>query len=258
MEYNGFKTIKDSRGIAVEFAMPPVLREYFFAKLYCRGEVCDSTEGSPSAIWETISGDYGGAELIAPVQVHGTHILEASKSAPLPEREEADGIYIDCETEKLGSLRFADCTPVVIAGTAETPWMAMLHSGFQGTLKNICKNAAEMVFARYPEQKPENMWAWIGPAIGPECYSRKKSDPTTMLALESFSPENITGGGKESETYNFDIKGQIASQLCEIGLSHDKIFKYDCCTFCRQDLFYSYRGGDLKNRLFLLGGRPKS
>lgn len=258
MEFNGFRTIKDSAGISVEFTMPLALSGVFSAKMWCRGPVCDAACGSPSETWRLLSGDARPSRLIAPVQVHGTRILDASEASVLPQRDEADGIYLRKTSAALGSLRFADCTPVVLAGFAEEPWLVMLHSGFQGTLRNISRSAADMIFSRYPNQSLDNIWAWIGPAIGPECYSRKKADPTSEKAAQTFAPQNIIDTKDDLQNYYFDIKGEIYSQFCKIGLNHDKIFKYDCCTFCGKDLFYSYRSGDTKNRSFLLAGPVKN
>ena len=214
MEFSGFKNIKDRWGIAIDFAMPPILQSAFFSRLYCRGALCDSAEGSPLKTWRQLAPEYGSNKIAAPTQVHGTHIIEAGSAAALPDREEADGILIESGDSALGSLRFADCTPVVIAGIAgDTPWLVMLHSGFQGTLKNICAHAAKKVFAKYPMQRPGEIWAWIGPAIGPECYSRKLDDPATAKALAIFQKENILEDGEDSDTCRFDIKGEIFLNL---------------------------------------------
>lgn len=254
MNFEGFKTYEDESGIIIEMVMPSVLRESFFAKLYARGALNDAAEGDPETVWKALSACYNNRPLVAPRQVHGVNIIEADCGQILPQRPDADGVFIEDGAYPLASLRFADCTPVVIAGAAKRPWMAALHSGFKGTLQNIASAAVKLALAKHPGQHPGEMWAWIGPAIGGECYSRRREDPTTELAVRSFAPENVS---ENSEGFNFDIKGQIARQLIEIGLIYDKIYMYDCCTCCRSDYFYSYRAGDEKKRIFLLAGSAK-
>ncbi|MEG1823846.1 MAG: polyphenol oxidase family protein [Cloacibacillus sp.] len=256
MDFNGFVTKKDKWGIAVEFAMPSILAESYFTRLFCRGPLNDEACGEPEAVWSKLAPEYDARNLAAPVQVHGTRIIEADERCALSERPKADGIFLPYDADVLGSLRFADCTPVVIAGVAERPWLVMLHSGFQGTLKNISAAALDLVEAKYRTQRAENIWAWIGPAIGRECYGRKTDDPSTAAALAAFSAENIDDG--DSDFIHFDIKGQIRSQLCAKGIRDDNIYTYDRCTFCAKDLFYSYRAGDDKKRLFLLAGAIKN
>ena len=255
MEFKGFKTGKDESGIIIEMVMPSILEETFFAKLYARGPLGDAAEGDPAAVWSSLGQTYHGRPLVAPHQVHGVRFIEASEEEVLPQRTEADRVFISAGSRPLASLRFADCTPVVIAGAAGSPWMAILHSGFRGTLQNIAANAVRLALARRPSQRPEEMWAWIGPAIGRECYSRRREDPTTALALKNFSAENISESGC---CFNFDIKGQIVSQLLETGLIYDRIYMYDRCTCCHNDYFYSYRAGDEKKRIFLLAGEAKN
>lgn len=255
MCFKGFKTDKGMSGIIIEMEMPSALEGVFFARLYARGAAGDAANGDPEAAWRALAGAYEGRSLVAPRQVHGVKIIEASEEEILPQRTEADGVFIAAEARPLASLRFADCTPVVIAGMAERPWMALLHSGFKGTVQNIAAAAVNLALKRHPRQRPEEIWAWIGPAIGRECYSRMKEDPTTALARKSFAAKNISEG---KDVYNFDIKGQINSQLIESGLVYDRIFTYDCCTCCRHDYFYSYRAGDEKRRMFLLAGSAKN
>ncbi|MCF0248216.1 MAG: polyphenol oxidase family protein, partial [Synergistes sp.] len=122
------------------------------------------------------------------------------------------------------------------------------------TLQNFAGAAIDYARKKHPDQKPGNIFAWIGPAIGRECYSRKNDDPTTALALKNFAPQNVSAGDALSF---FDLKGEIAYRLSESGVERDKIFVYDCCTHCRNDLFYSYRAGDDKKRIFLLAGSAK-
>lgn len=255
MRFKGFRTDKNMIGIIIEMVMPSILEGAFFARLYARGAVGDAADGDPAATWRALAGAYEGRPLVAPHQVHGVKIIEAVEAEVLPQRPEADGVLIAAEAQPLASLRFADCTPVVIAGMAERPWMAVLHSGFKGTVQNIAAAAVNLALKRHPRQRPEEMWAWIGPAIGMECYSRRREDPTTALALKSFAAKNVSEGG---DVYNFDIKGQINSQLIETGLVYDRIYTYDCCTCCRHDYFYSYRAGDEKRRMFLLAGSAKN
>ena len=119
MNFEGFKTYEDESGIIIEMVMPSVLRESFFAKLYARGALNDAAEGDPETVWKALSACYNNRPLVAPRQVHGVNIIEADGGRTLPQRPDADGVFIEDGAHPLASLRFADCTPVVIAGAAE-------------------------------------------------------------------------------------------------------------------------------------------
>ncbi len=235
-EYRGFRLSRSAHGAELEFVMPSELEGKFFARLYARGPLGDGASGDPERVWNVLSPEYGGRPLVAPRQVHGTKVIEASESEALPARSDADGIFIGDGAAPLASLRFADCTPVVVAGidNRNKPWMALLHSGFKGTLLNITAAA----FARVRHSGEGKIWAWIGPRIGPCCYSRLSDDPVTREALAKFSPDCIA---ERDGMIFFDIGGEIRRQLAGCGADARNIFDFGLCTRCESGLFYSYR-----------------
>lgn len=245
MNCRGFRLYKTPRGAELEFVMPRELEGIFFARLFARGELNDRAEGDPSRLWETLGRDYGARPLVAPRQVHGVNIIGASPLEALPSRSEADGVFIRAGRAELASLRVADCAPVVVAGTEPSFWMAILHSGFKGTLLNITSAAFARVNARGA------VWAWIGPHIGPCCYSRRSDDPASLDALGAFSDKCVR---REDGLYFFNIGAEIERQLVACGADKKNIFRYRGCTVCEKELFYSYRAGDKEKRNFLLAG----
>lgn len=255
MEHEGFLTTKDNNGYAVDFIMPRPLRDIFTVSLLCKSPINDSANGDPSEVWKKISPNYGNAPLVAPHQIHGTEVIEAEIQAALPHRPDCDGVFITQKSKCFGSLRFADCTPVVIAGDLPEPWLLMLHSGFVGTLNNIVGSALNSLKTRYKNEiSLADIWSWIGPSICSTCYSRSLNDEKTTTALAAFGKENLL---LKDDLCYINIRGQIHKQLTDFGLEAAKIYSYDECTFCGSDKFYSYRAGDVLNRMFLLGGVPQ-
>jgi len=215
-------------------------------QLFMRGSLTSGCLGDPQRVAEKISHLTGKAPIIAPRQVHGVTILEPSLSAYLPHRPEGDGIFIN-KTSVCGSLRFADCFPIVVQGLFPKPWIAMAHSGFMGTIKNIAKALIDKVMTRCDIK---DAIAWIGPGICKRCYYRMKDDPSTISAIARFSKEHWR---EEEGKVFFDIAGTIKSQLQEAGLVSQRINTIDLCTSCNNNLLYSYRCGDKEDRNFLLG-----
>lgn len=251
MNINGFEFMDKNGQKELRLIMPEELKSSFFASIYCRGELMDSTEGDPEKIWGFLSSNYNNVQLVAPYQVHGTHVIPSYSSFALPLRPEADGVLIDGSSDSMASLRFADCSPVILASDFPEPWMLLLHSGFVGTVKNIVSVSLAGLSENKPGCKGERIRAWIGPCICKKCYSRKMDDPSTKNAMEVFSPANYYQ--KNGMVY-FDIKGEIKRQLMQCGLPYDNIYEAEGCTFCNNDHYYSYRAGDKRERLFLLGG----
>ncbi|MDL2263322.1 polyphenol oxidase family protein [Synergistaceae bacterium OttesenSCG-928-I11] len=213
----------------------------------------DSTEGDPLRIARAIRPLLGEHSLIAPYQVHGTAIAEARRIWALPQRVMADGVHLDPSFDPASvvtaSLRFADCSPIVLTSYEPHPWAIALHSGFQGTTKNIFASAWARAKNFYGSLLPASVSVWLGPAIGPCCYTRRKDDPTTLRACKTWHPANFEKG----ETFvRFDLHAEIAAQIHGVGIPTENVFRFPLCTCCNTDHLYSYRGGDEKNRMLLL------
>jgi len=251
MEFKGFEYINENGQKELRLIMPEELKPYFKVLIYCRGKIMDISEGNPEKIWSAMSSNYNNIQLVAPHQVHGTKVIPSTSSYALPLRPKADGVLITSSSNSMASLRFADCAPVVLASVYPEPWMLLLHSGFVGTMKNIAGKSLAELSEKGPALKSERIWAWIGPCICKDCYSRKIDDPSTQNALEVFSPENCC---EKNEMVYFDIRGEIKRELMRSGMPCDNIYEVDDCTCSSSDFYYSYRAGDERARIFLLGG----
>lgn len=251
MSYKGFEFIYEKGQTEIKLQMPLELEGLFRASLYCRGELMDSAMGDPAAIWNSLSSNFNNIPLVAPLQVHGTVVIPASEEYALPSRPEADGVLVGLTSDCMASLRFADCAPVVIASACPEPWMMLLHSGFAGTSKNISGVSLSALREWDPESMGKKTWAWTGPCICRDCYSRRIDDHSTQKALGIFSPENYN---QKDGMIHFDIVGEIKRQLVHCGIPYDNIYAIGDCTCCRRSSYYSYRAGDERARIFLLGG----
>lgn len=176
-------------------------------------------------------------------QVHGTRVLSADRALRYPEKDQADGLLIAPGDAACG-LRFGDCAPVLILSLGMKPWILALHSGFRGTLKNICASGMALAREKFGSAAPQDLYAWVGPCISGACYSRRMDDPSTAEALKIFDPEAVR---VSAEYALIDLKKQIASQLREQGVPAERIFLESQCTCCQTDLFYSHRRSTRKN-----------
>lgn len=253
---DGFAIGSQNGQTTVDFLLPTGLESCFSVKLYCRGPLMDQSAGDPQKALQAIHGETSGMPLVAPYQVHGTAVIPARSIYAFPFRPQADGIFLNERSNAAASLRFADCTPIVIAGEHPAPWMLLLHSGYAGTVKNIAGVSLQREKKRNGIIVDEKTWAWIAPSICRKCYSRKKNgDPSTAAGMIAFSEKNFD---ETKEYVFFDIKAQIAAQLRQAGLAQQNIFIMDACTFCEPTRFYSYRAGDAQARNFLLARTTKN
>lgn len=177
-------------------------------------------------------------------QVHGTRVLEASERV-----QEGDGLWT-MEPGKLLGVRVADCTPILLAGPVGShPWVAALHAGWRGAVgahggPGILRVALG-IFRSLGGSPRDLVWA-LGPAlqachfeVGEEVLEAARRDPAWDEALSKPGPR-----GKP----HFDLAAFLKAQAMDLGMDPAKDGSISRCTMCEGDTFYSYRGGELKER----------
>lgn len=245
-----FDRIVSFEGQRLQRILPPgELGTSLEAVFFLRGPMMDRSGGDPGETWKIVGGYAAGLDLVAPAQVHGTAVVEGRRLWALPARAKADGIYLE-NPQCAGSLRFADCYPVLLASAFPRPWALMLHAGFEGTSRGIIRRSFAYLDKRAGGIRTGETFAWIGPGIGPCCYYRNKGqDPKTALGLSTLPAASWEDLG---ERVRFDIRKALELQLLSHGLPCSNIFSHGSCTSCNHGDFYSYRTGDSKARLFFV------
>jgi len=140
------------------------------------------------------------------------HVTEAGLAG------EADAL-ITAEPDLCLSVAIADCVPVALVGERE---IAMVHSGWRGTLAGVSGKAAR-------ELQGSAIRAYIGPSIRRCCYEVSRD-----LANEFASQfgEDVVSGRYLS------LQDAIRADLEEAGV---EVHDLGLCSGCRPDLFYSHR-----------------
>ena len=221
-------------------------------RLFLKGRLLDRTGGRAGAIRDRLASWLGRpSPLIAPRQVHGVEILDSVFENALPSTPHADGVLLTAPGME-ASLRFADCAPVVVApseewGSANAPWVLLMHSGYKGTVQNIVRCGLLKVAERFGSGAVQSASAWVGPCIGGSNYPRTLEEWTTQ-GLEAFRAENVC---EMEGRFYFDIAGELRLQLMESGIDQSRIFVSCLDTFENRETCYSYRGGDRDDRMFL-------
>jgi polyphenol oxidase len=132
---------------------------------------------------------------------------------------EADALVTSEENLSL-VVGVADCVPVALVGKAS---VAMVHSGWRGTLSGISGNAAR-------EMGEENVAAYIGPCIRRCCY--EVSEELAGKFAGEFGEGVVSGR-------HLSLPDAIKADLVRSGV--EEIHDLEMCTGCRPDLFFSHR-----------------
>ncbi len=167
-------------------------------------------------------------------QVHGTHVIEATReTAELPVVE-ADGI-ITSDSQCAVSVRVADCVPVLLA-SRDGRRVAAVHAGWRGVVAGVVPRAAEQLCGT--AHLAGELLAAIGPCIGLDAFE------VGPEVLEQFvrtwgkeAPIRSTAGGKGL----VDLRQTVAIQLRRFGVPPEQIDISACCTWRDSEEFYSHR-----------------
>lgn len=170
-------------------------------------------------------------DLVIMDQEHGdeVHVVEEGER---PIR--GDGIIL-IEPGVAAIIKTADCLPVVIV-EPDCPMAAIVHAGWRGTVRKITQKAARKMSELGARR--DHMIAVLGPAIRSCCYEVGE-EVRDVFQKEGFSHGVFTN---KSGSIYLDLAEANRELLSAEGIGH--VYDAGFCTFCRNDLFASYRRGD--------------
>jgi len=161
-------------------------------------------------------------------QVHGTAVL----AAPWEGRPEADAATADQPGIILG-IETADCLPVLLVDPVRRR-VAAAHAGWRGTAAGVTRAAVAALVAG--GSQPQDLLAALGPGIGPCCY---EVGPELVVAFGPGGDAFFRPGPRER--LHLDVRAANVAQLRAAGVPEAQVHHVDDCTYCRADLYHSYR-----------------
>jgi len=171
---------------------------------------------------------YAISYLLSARQVHGDAIFLLDEQL-YKDREVDNFDALVTDQKAVGLLiQQADCQAITLFDP-DRPAIAAIHSGWQGTVKNIAAKTVALLSKKYGSS-PMQIQAYISPSLGPCCAEFANHTlelPPSFLAFQ--------------ETKNHFNFWEISSmQLVEAGLLKKNIQISRVCTSCSSD-YFSYR-----------------
>jgi YfiH family protein len=164
-------------------------------------------------------------DLFSAHQVHGREVtLVEAESKGRPRCD----VLITRSTAKTLMLRYADCTPVLIADRRR-PAIGVVHAGWRGSAVRAAQAAVSAMIEAFGSA-PGDLVAGIGPAIGPCCYT-VGSD---VVMAFGDRPELFRDG-------RLDLWEANRLALLEAGVPDDQVEVARLCTRCHAERFFSHR-----------------
>lgn len=128
------------------------------------------------------------------------------------------------------AIMTADCLPILLCNKQGTE-IAAIHAGWKGLVNGVIENTLAKMHS-----DPNNLLAWIGPAICQQCFEVGEEVRQTYVDNYPFAQASFKTNGKK---WQADL-AQIAAEILNY-LSILTVFKSNICTFERKNEFYSYR-----------------
>lgn len=184
-------------------------------------------------------------EIVTCRQVHGTHLEQVGKEDRGRGASSQETAVKDCDglmTDEAGVpivLNFADCTPLLFYDAGHQA-IAISHGGWRGTEADIAGKTVSMMKETFGSD-PKDLLAAVGPAIGPCCFEVGGEVIKQFSHLFSREEMVLLTRKDKGEKYHFDLPRANLILLQRAGIREEHIDASGVCTYCREDLFYSYR-----------------
>ncbi|MEI7997890.1 MAG: peptidoglycan editing factor PgeF [Candidatus Omnitrophota bacterium] len=173
-------------------------------------------------------------------QIHGDDVLVAKDSSRSSRGCPDADAYITNQKNLPIAIRTADCVPVFLYDPSK-PAIGIAHAGWKGTFKEIAYKTVIGMKENFG-CKTEDVYAVLGPAIGPCCYQVKEE-------FRQYFPEEIID---RADKIYVDIIKNNYQQLLKAGLKKENISNAGICTNCNLDYFSFRRDKEKAGRMISL------
>ncbi|MCX7682115.1 MAG: peptidoglycan editing factor PgeF [Anaerolineae bacterium] len=171
--------------------------------------------------------------VVSPYQVHGARVGLVGR-AHLGTVQPATDALVTGEAGVPLLMRFGDCAPVLLFDPVRQT-IGMAHAGWRGIVAGSVVATVRTMGQRLG-CAPADIWAGIGPTIGPCCYevSAEVAD-----AVEAACPAGAPVVHRLDGHLYVDLPAAVRAQLRACGV--ERIEEAGLCTACRVDEFFSHR-----------------
>ncbi len=171
-------------------------------------------------------------------QVHGTNVVDADGHPATPDADAS----VARRPGTVCAVMTADCLPVLLCDRAGSV-VAAAHAGWRGLLNGVLEQTVDAMGAN-----PEQLMAWLGPAIGPDAFEVGAEVREAFVALDPAADDGFEPipEGK----YLADIYLLARQRLRRMGLTD--IHGGEHCTVIERERFFSYRRDGRTGRMAAL------
>ena len=166
-------------------------------------------------------------------QVHGAHVDVVGWADRGTVHPDTDGLATAVPGVPL-LMCFGDCTPVLFFDPVRRA-IGVAHAGWRGVVAGAVPSTVGAM-VEHLGCNPADLWAGIGPTIGPCCY---EVGPEVVSAVRAACPPGSDLVRRVDGRTHLDLAGAVRVQLRACGVG--QIEEANLCTACHVDEFFSHR-----------------
>jgi YfiH family protein len=164
-------------------------------------------------------------------QVHGTRVL--SLEAHVEAESGPADAAVTCTAGVVCAVMTADCLPVLMTNREGTR-VGAAHAGWRGLVQGVLPAAVAAL-----EVPPDQLLAWLGPAIGPAAFE-VGGEVRAAFAAAGFDVERSFTPNARGR-WQADLYALATESLARAGVT--AVFGGGFCTYRDHDRFFSHRRG---------------
>jgi len=175
----------------------------------------------------------GSRRVVSSYQVHGPRVGVVGRAHLGTVQPATDALVTAVPAVPL-LMRFGDCAPLLffdpvrrVVGVAHAGWRGVVVGTIGATVRTMTERLS---------CDPTDLWAGIGPTIGPCCYVVGSE---VAAAVEGACPSGANVVRYVNGRIYLDLPAAVRAQLRAVGV--EQIEDADLCTACRVDEFFSHR-----------------
>jgi hypothetical protein len=171
-------------------------------------------------------------------QVHGTDVVELIADQNHLSSPQADAVWT-ASSQQVCAVLTADCLPVLFCDVAGTR-VAAAHAGWKGLLHGILEHTIYSLGC-----PPENILAWMGPAIAQPAFEVGPEVRTAFIARQAQAEQAFIPG--REDRWHADLYALARMRLSALGVH--QVFGKPNCTYSDPHRFYSFRRDGTTGRM---------
>ncbi len=166
-------------------------------------------------------------------QVHGAAVVRLEQVTPVEPRADAAATRLP---GRVCAIQVADCMPVLIAARDGSA-VAAAHAGWRGLAAGVLEATIRALGAEPFRIAPQDLMAWMGPAIGPRHFEVGDEVREAFIAGDAGAESAFTRNARGR--WQCDLYLLARRRLAAAGVRD--VHGGGWCTYADPARFYSYR-----------------